>query len=613
MPGCTQLTLFKELCQVPQVESAAFIGESHASLHCSYKNFETKSKCTINLTVDLEMSRVIAQQQSETLSVPLFNTQECVTFTAQKGSDIHWTFEHWNEHRLVFSTTIGKPWLDTQFGTACWNKQKREFLFAAEEIATVTSNELVEGFGEQYSEAKRTKLFLFKAEEGRIVALNVPVGIVAVNANWVNAECVAFTAVPTTPWKLGYNFMCNQKYALVVLQLETGECTWLREALGMHALRSPIGTSDGCILFLANEHGGAHFKPSFLCRWNPLGGTVEKVLEFPLDCRNIRADFLIGECIWIEVREKALYREVWLVDTKEEKVIRKLKDIDRLFLVSPKGILYSKSTLCSFSLYWEDGTAKESQVYSFKVQLNPKISIVSQHPEYNSAVVSSMSSAPAKGLFLMTHGGPHASLSVAFSPFMSALLADGWDLALVNYPEKEVVGQIGTLDVEFVARFAEKLKPLYKKMIFYGGSHAGFIGAWITATHPNLFSHVILKNPVVNLISQYSTSDIPNWAVEECGIPFEHSPLTLQQTLKLYNHSPINKLLGVGILPVKTLLVLGAKDLRCPMHQGLEWFHALKGSGNEALCFVYPEDGHALDSFEGYVDCYEQIVKFIEA
>ena len=45
----------------------------------------------------------------------------------------------------------------------------------------------------------------------------------------------------------------------------------------------------------------------------------------------------------------------------------------------------------------------------------------------------------------------------------------------------------------------------------------------------------------------------------------------------------------------RTLLQIGAIDMRVPPTQGKAWYHCLKGHGEDVRMLVYPENGHPID------------------
>lgn len=74
--------------------------------------------------------------------------------------------------------------------------------------------------------------------------------------------------------------------------------------------------------------------------------------------------------------------------------------------------------------------------------------------------------------------------------------------------------------------------------------------------------------------------------------------VTSEEYTRMVNVSPLTHIASV-VTP--TLLLLGAKDQRVPMSQGLAWYHALVAKGVATRLYVYPNDGHPLSSVEAEV------------
>ena len=110
----------------------------------------------------------------------------------------------------------------------------------------------------------------------------------------------------------------------------------------------------------------------------------------------------------------------------------------------------------------------------------------------------------------------------------------GYAVILANYRgslgfgrqlQMQLPGNVGRLDVrDCVAALESGMKKMdiddaLPKAIF-GGSHRGFLGAHLVGQHADLFKAAILRNPVTNLVSMASTTDIPDWCcVEAFGKP----------------------------------------------------------------------------------------------
>jgi acylaminoacyl-peptidase len=202
---------------------------------------------------------------------------------------------------------------------------------------------------------------------------------------------------------------------------------------------------------------------------------------------------------------------------------------------------------------------------------------------------------------------------------------------------EELLGRIGELDVGDVMASAKQLIRMgYGKdpkegpgtQLYMGGSHGGFIGAHgkclldyhylfehgfsiisndylvctVIGQFPTFFSAAVLRNPVINIGSMISTTDIPDWTTVECGIPYKSAALmTPELYSKLYAKSPVQY---VDKVETPVLLRIGEIDQRVPPSQGKEYYHLLKareekGDGEPKVeMLLFPENGHPLDGVE---------------
>lgn len=169
------------------------------------------------------------------------------------------------------------------------------------------------------------------------------------------------------------------------------------------------------------------------------------------------------------------------------------------------------------------------------------------------------------------------------------------------------------------------------KRLYIGGSHSGFIGAHLAARYYEDFDALDIRNPVIDLPSMFSTSDIQDWYVTtsyrchtmetsadadklawcyycrtmaqfDIKYDFSNAPSFVPNDLfqKLKEASPsyyAEKLFAQRKEPCMPpmQIQLGDSDLRVPPTQGRAWYYALKGHGEDVKLLMYPGNGHPLE------------------
>ncbi|KAJ8501525.1 hypothetical protein ONZ45_g12111 [Pleurotus djamor] len=212
-------------------------------------------------------------------------------------------------------------------------------------------------------------------------------------------------------------------------------------------------------------------------------------------------------------------------------------------------------------------------------------------------------------LITIPHGGPHGTVTTAFSAGTVALALEGFTLSLPNYTgslgfgEKYVsalLGHCGSLDVEDCIASVRHLVDTGVAVMgkgnqfVSGGSHGGFLTAHLIGQYPDIFSAAALRNPVVSVGEM--KSDIPDWVYSELGLPFTPvSLITPEIYERLFKASPIAH---VDKVDAKVLLLVGGSDMRVSPTQGIQYYHALKGRGKEVEMLWFDGEGHPLDGVE---------------
>ena len=106
------------------------------------------------------------------------------------------------------------------------------------------------------------------------------------------------------------------------------------------------------------------------------------------------------------------------------------------------------------------------------------------------------------------------------------------------------------------------------KIYCLGGSHGGFLTTHLISQYPSLFQAAAVRNPVVNIVANYLTCDIPDWCLSETGTgvrigpndgaPSIPSPSNENYLLKMFHSSPVSTIDKVN---TPLLLLLGKNDV----------------------------------------------------
>ncbi|GAA29239.2 acylaminoacyl-peptidase [Clonorchis sinensis] len=191
-----------------------------------------------------------------------------------------------------------------------------------------------------------------------------------------------------------------------------------------------------------------------------------------------------------------------------------------------------------------------------------------------------------RGLIVFPHGGPHTAFTSSWSPMLVGFVASGFACLMVNYRGslgygqeslRSLLGNISRFDVEDCVEATHSALTLLEKefgcqlpAVLFGGSHGGFLVLHLAALHPALYCAVVARNPVCDLITVSSISDIPDWTYAESGLdngePWNFGTIpSLSELEVLSKMSPLFHLNCSWSAPL--LLLLGAKDVRVPMSQ----------------------------------------------
>jgi len=229
-------------------------------------------------------------------------------------------------------------------------------------------------------------------------------------------------------------------------------------------------------------------------------------------------------------------------------------------------------------------------------------------------------------LVVIPHGGPHSCSMSNYVPGVASL-ASKYALVFPNYRGSTGFGQtslesllshIGNVDVQDVMACTKHTLDNYQERIdarnvgICGGSHGGFLTAHCTGQFTNFFKAAAMRNPVINIASMVTATDIPDWCYGETLASYDYSKFrgpTSEEMQLMYAKSPIQH---VHKVRTPTLVALGMADQRVPPSQGQEWYYTLRSSKVETQLLVYPDDCHSLDGVTTEADHWLHIQNWFE-
>ncbi|GFO42881.1 acylamino-acid-releasing enzyme-like, partial [Plakobranchus ocellatus] len=221
---------------------------------------------------------------------------------------------------------------------------------------------------------------------------------------------------------------------------------------------------------------------------------------------------------------------------------------------------------------------------------------------------------PLPPLIVFSHGGPNSAFDSSYVDIVAFFCRCRYAAVQVNYRGSLGFGQdsvdslLGTIGTQDVKDVESAMVDVIAKgvadgncIFAFGGSHGGFLSTHLIGQYPDTFKAAATRNPVVNLVSMFSTTDISDWIFAQAGLQFNFKSLADDKLLpQLWKASPISY-----IDQVKTplLLMLGLADLRVPPFQGKEYWRALKARNVPVRLLTYPGNNHSISNVEAEADC----------
>uniref|UniRef100_A0A3P8UQU2 acylaminoacyl-peptidase n=1 Tax=Cynoglossus semilaevis TaxID=244447 RepID=A0A3P8UQU2_CYNSE len=228
-------------------------------------------------------------------------------------------------------------------------------------------------------------------------------------------------------------------------------------------------------------------------------------------------------------------------------------------------------------------------------------------------------------LIVSPHGGPHLLYMSEWILSAAFLCKIGFGLLMVNYRGSRgygqdyllsVIGRIGDQDVKDVQFAVESVLKSgefdAEKVAVMGGSHGAFLVCHLIGQYPGFYrfySAGVARNPVTNMATMVSSTDIPDWCMVESGYDYSADWLPDPEVWsQMLEKSPIKY---VEQVQTPLLLLLGKNDKRVPNNQGMEFYRALKVRQRPVRMLMYTGHNHSLLSIDTESDRYMNLVLWI--
>ena len=199
-------------------------------------------------------------------------------------------------------------------------------------------------------------------------------------------------------------------------------------------------------------------------------------------------------------------------------------------------------------------------------------------------------------LVLEIHGGPISNYGDRFSAEIQLLASAGYvvlyanprgstsygeefgDLLYRNYPGEDYDDLMSGVDAVIAQGYIDE-----NNLFVTGGSAGGIMTAWIVGK-TDRFRAAVAQKPVVNWISKTLTAD--NWYgyyfSRYEGLPWENPD-------PYWEFSPISL---AGNVSTPTMIITGDEDLRTPLSESYQLYHALKFRGIDTAVIRLPGASH---------------------
>jgi dipeptidyl aminopeptidase/acylaminoacyl peptidase len=218
-------------------------------------------------------------------------------------------------------------------------------------------------------------------------------------------------------------------------------------------------------------------------------------------------------------------------------------------------------------------------------------------------------------LVVYIHGGPRAASTTAFSPLPQVLAAQGWVVFQPNYRGSDNLGNAYTVAIvhdsgagpgrDVMAGVDALIKRGFidpDRVAVGGWSYGGYMTTWMIGHYP-IFKAAVSGAAVNNLVDAYVLGDGGLGRRLVWGSPF-----TADNMKKYVEQSPITY---AAKIKAPTLILSDTGDVRVPITQSYQLYHALKDNGVTVKFIAYPVGGHSPEDPAHQVDVDRRYVEWL--
>jgi dipeptidyl aminopeptidase/acylaminoacyl peptidase len=218
-------------------------------------------------------------------------------------------------------------------------------------------------------------------------------------------------------------------------------------------------------------------------------------------------------------------------------------------------------------------------------------------------------------LVVYIHGGPRAASTKGFAPLPQVLAAQGWIVFQPNYRGSDNLGDAYTRaivhdsgagpgrDVMAGIEALAKRGSVDRDRVGVGGwSYGGYMTSWMIGHYP-IFKAAVSGAAVNNLVDAYVLGDGGLSRRLTWG-----SPYTADNMKKYIEQSPITH---AAKIKAPTLILSDTGDVRVPITQSFQMYHALKDNGVPVKFVAYPVGGHSPEDPAHQIDIDRRYVEWL--